>query len=207
LRQFQFPWRFLAITCFSTALLSLSLVQYLKKSPTVYWILIGLVIGSTAFYWYPTQGFDKPVSESTFWNYPLNTTYFGETDVIWSAGPAKNYPASRVEAIEGKAQITSFTKKTQVHEFTVHADTPVRLVDRTQYFPGWRVYVDNQKAPIQFQDQNWRGLITFPVPAGVHKVKVVFEESPVRLTADIISLVSVITIMGFITIDSLKRHS
>lgn len=195
LRQFQFPWRFLAVTCFSTALLSVAWFHYVQKHTAIFWMLILLVVGSTGYYWYPTQGFDKPVSESTFWNYPLNTTYFGETDVIWSAGPAHRYPTSRVSVIEGKGQISLFTKKTQIHTFTLNAETPVRLVDRTQYFPGWRVYVDNQKVPIQFQDQNWRGLITFSAPAGVHKVRVVFEESPVRSAADIITIISAFIIV------------
>ena len=50
-----------------------------------------LIIASTVFYWKPAEGFDK-VNEEYYWNFPLNTTYYGETDVIWSAGAFKKYP-------------------------------------------------------------------------------------------------------------------
>ncbi len=162
LRQFQFPWRFLALTSFATALISISLVKTIRSKSIITAILVGCVV-STGYFWYPPQGFDR-VNESDFWNYPLNTTYFGETDVIWSAGPAKEYPKSRVEFAEGSGEVMNFTKKTQLHTFTVIASSPAKLVDHTQYFPGWRAYVDNKKTEIEFQDQNWRGEITFAVP-------------------------------------------
>lgn len=188
LRQFQFPWRFLAIITFTSAMLAPSLLMLpLFKKRLSFILLCVFVIFSTAYYWYPPQGFDT-VRDEDFWNYPLNTTYFGETDLIWSAGPAKEYPKNRIQIIEGVATISDFIKKTQVHVFSVNAETPVRLVDHTQYFPGWRVYVDEQKVPIEFQDANWRGLITFAVPAGNHSVRVVFGESKTRIVADFISL-------------------
>lgn len=188
LRQFQFPWRFLAITTFTTSILSLSffMLPVLKRG-VAFPLLCVLAVLSTSFYWYPPQGFDK-VREEDFWNYPLNTTYFGETDLIWSAGPAKGFPLSRIQIIDGTATVSNFVKKTQIHTFSVDADTPARLVDHTQYFPGWRVYVGQEKAPIQFQDANWRGLITFTVPSGSHNVRIVFEESKTRMIADLISL-------------------
>ncbi|OGG24453.1 hypothetical protein A3A79_04695 [Candidatus Gottesmanbacteria bacterium RIFCSPLOWO2_01_FULL_43_11b] len=188
LRQFQFPWRFLAVITFTTSLLSLSYFQLRKNA--FYLPICILVVLSTAFYWYPPQGFDRVKAEKDFWNYPLNTTYFGETDLVWSAGPATKYPENRIQIIEGIATITEFVKKTQIHTFSVNAETPVRLVDHTQYFPGWRVYVDNVKVPVEFQDANWRGLITFAVPAGNHSVRVTFGESKTRIIADLITLAS-----------------
>lgn len=197
LRQFQFPWRFLAVICFTTTLLSLPLVNILvKKSLRINALCIALLISMTAIYWYPRQGFDH-VREHDAWNYPLNTTYFGETDVIWSAGPAKAYPPSRVEFIEGTGIVSDFQKKTHVHTFTVEAHTDAKLVDHTQYFPGWRVYVNGVKTPIEFQDQNYRGEITFAVPRGTHTVLIAFEESPVRFLGNSISLVTAIGAVTF----------
>ena len=205
LRQFQFPWRLLAIACFATAMLSVTMlnIKFFKK-PVPYLLLLALTIITTVYYWQPTQGYDK-VREEDFWNYPLNTTYFGETDVIWSAGPAHEYPKERVQAIEGNAQIINFIKKTHVHTFAVDASTGTKLVDHTQYFPGWRVYVDGQKVPVEFQNQLWRGLITFPVPAGLHSVKVVFEESKVRSVADALSIVSFVALACMLIYTRVKR--
>ncbi len=189
LRQFQFPWRFLALSSFGSALISISIVKVVQ-SRTAQAILLFLTVITTAYYWYPPQGFDT-VRESDFWNYPLNTTYFGETDVIWSAGPAKGYPKARVEFIEGTGSISDLAKKTQLHTFTVTSSVSAKLVDHTQYFPGWRVYVDGQKTPVEFQDQNWRGEITFAVPQGTHNVKVAFEESRIRFISNTVSVLAV----------------
>lgn len=196
LRQFQFPWRFLALASFGTAIVSLATFSLVRRKIYRAVILL-LVIVTTAFYWYPPQGFDI-VRESDFWNYPLNTTYFGETDVIWSAGPAKQFPKARVEFIEGTGNVKNFTKKTQLHTFTVESSGAAKLVDHTQYFPGWRVYVDGKKTPIEFQDQNWRGEITFAVTSGKHDVTVALEESPLRLASDMLSvLAGLLVLLGF----------
>jgi hypothetical protein len=198
LRQFQFPWRLLAVTTFTTSILSLSFfhLPFIKKSYSLI-VLCVLVILSTAYYWYPPQGFDR-VKEEDFWNYPLNTTYFGETDIIWSAGPAKGYPKERIEAISGEAVISSFFKITHRHTYTVEAKSETRLVDHTQYYPGWRVYVDDKQVPIQFQDPNHRGLITFDIAKGNHNVRVTFGESKTRAIADTISVAALIGLIGFI---------
>lgn len=208
LRQFQFPWRFLAVTSFATSLLAVSYfsVPLIKKSLSVILILV-LTIASTVYYWYPREGFDK-VNEQNYWNYPLNTTYFGETDLVWSAGPATNYPKQRLEIIEGNGVINNFSKKTQKHTALIDVTSDSRLVDYTQYFPGWRVFIDNKKTDIEFQDVNWRGLITFKVPAGKHDVRIEFGESPVRLLADVISLITFVSLIILSLVGVVrKKHS
>lgn len=205
LRQFQFSWRLLALVNVATALSAASLLQlsYFKKK-WLYPVIIILVIISTLFYWHPAEGFDNITDENQFWNYPLNTTYFGETDVIWSAGPAKTFPPSPVEVIDGVAVIQNYTKKTQIHSYTAIVEKDAKFVDHTQYFPGWRVYVDTVKVPIQFQDVNWRGEITYTAPKGRHEIKVAFEQTPVRLAADILS-VSTLTALVFFAFFAQKR--
>lgn len=190
LRQFQFPWRFLAVIGFSTSLLAvffISLDFFQKKSR--FYLLIFLVIVSTLYYWKPSLGYKK-INEGYYWNFPLNTTYYGETDVIWSAGPAGKYPKSRIEVIDGKATVQNLIKKSNLQTFEVAAERDTVLVSNIQYFPGWRVYIDRKKVEPQFQDPNWRGLIKFPVTKGNHAVRIVFGESKVRLIADIVSIVT-----------------
>jgi len=187
LRQFQFPWRLLSVISFGTAVLSPLL---LSKRKTFIGILSFLTVFSTIHYWYPPLGFDPLTDESTYWNYPLNTTYFGETDVIWSEGPAKQYPEDRIETIEGVASIHNYQKNGHNHSFTVESSHSAKLVANIQYFPGWKVYVDNTKTPIEFQDQLYRGLITFPIQSGVHKVEVLFRQSIVQMASNIISVIT-----------------
>lgn len=194
LRQFQFPWRFLAVVGFGTSLLIVVFIKYVKNQ-NIYFLLIACIVFSTVFYWRPSLGYDK-IDEDYYWNFPLNTTYYGETDVIWSAGPAKTYAKEPVEFVSGKGDITAYTKKSSIHTFNVQADVDSYLLDNTQYFPGWKVLVDGKPVSIQFQDVNWRGLITFPVAKGNHTVRVVFGESKLRQIADAVSLLGlVVTIL------------
>ncbi|MBI5449618.1 hypothetical protein HY948_04885 [Candidatus Gottesmanbacteria bacterium] len=199
LRQFQFPWRLVGLAGFTTSLLSvyyLSLPIFHKTK--AFTLLLTLVVLSTSYYWLPPLGFDQVRDESQYWNYPLNTTYFGETDVIWSAGPAKAYPKERVEVAEGKAVISAFTQKSIVQTLQVNATTNATLVSHTQYFPGWRVFVDNNKVPIQFQNANWRGLITFPVPTGQHTIHIKLGKTKVQFISEILSLSTLILMTGVV---------
>lgn len=186
LRQFQFPWRFLSIVVFATSFLGFLYTSYLKKN-SYFFIFVLLIIFSSMTYWFPKEGYDH-VKEPYYWNFPLNSTYYGETDVIWSAGPAKSYPKKRIEIIDGKGSLTELRRSSNLQDFKVHANTNLLLVSNTQYFPGWRVYVDGISTPIQFQNEKYRGLITFPVVKGNYDVKIVFEESKIRLFADLLSL-------------------
>ncbi|MEK7587217.1 MAG: hypothetical protein AAB457_00095 [Patescibacteria group bacterium] len=197
LRQFQFPWRLVGLAGLATSLLSVFFLSLpLFKKTKAFVLLLILVVISTSYYWRPPLNFDRIDDESQYWNYPLNTTYFGETDVIWSAGPAKAYPKQRVEVAEGKANISGFTQKSTVQTFIVDAKTDSTLVSHTQYFPGWRVFVDNNKVPIQFQNPNWRGLITFSVPPGQHTVRIELGKTKIQFVAEILSLSTLIVMIA-----------
>lgn len=208
LRQFQFPWRFLAIPILSLSLLSSQLIDipFFRKKST-YFILLLFTIIPTMYHWRPTQGITYNATNQQFWDYPLNTTYFGETDVIWSAGPAKSFPPSRIEVIQGNAIIQDFQKKTHIQTFLVNATESARLVSNTQYFPGWRVYVDGKRTPIEFQDQNWRGLITFAIQSGTHNVRIQFEESAIRFGANSISLGSGLVLLISLLFSSYNKFT
>lgn len=188
LRQFQFPWRFLGLISLPASLISVAFFSFkISKNKFFVYVVSLLVILSTVYYWKPPLGFDH-INEKYYWNYPLNTTYFGETDLIWSAGPKFSYPKEKVDLIGGKGVISGYKKSSNGHNFYVEAQTNISLVDHTQFFPGWKVFIDKVPAEIQFQDISWRGEITFSVPKGKHFVEVIFGETSIRKIADFISL-------------------
>lgn len=198
LRQFQFPWRFLSLVAAATSFLAVSLPEISKKltSKKVYIIISLLTVLSVAFYWKASEGYQK-IDEKYYWNFPLNTTYYGETDVIWSAGPAKSYPKNRVDIIGGKGSISDFKRGNAYQEMKVIGENDLQLVSHTQYFPGWRAFVDSREVAIEFQDPNNRGELTFRVPKGEHAVTLRFGESKIRLFADIISIISLLLMLPF----------
>ena len=205
LRQFQFPWRFLALAVFSLSILSVSFLYnktFSKKTP--YIMLIIFTVLSVALYWKASLGYKK-IDENYYKNFPLNTTYYGETDVIWSAGPAKKYPKKTLEIIGGQGKVTNFQKKNHYQTFTSTSDRGISVLSNTQYFPGWSAYIDGNEVPIQFQDANNRGNITFDIPSGKHEVLIKFEETKPRLVADIISLIGFVLLIPVLWIFSRKK--
>ncbi len=73
------------------------------------------------------------------------------------------------------------------------------------YFPGWKVYVDGLETATQFQDPNYRGLMTFPVTAGEHKIEAKFEDTKLRLVSEVLSLLTITAIIGFVGLKLFKK--
>ena len=194
LRQFQFSWRFLALVVLATSLTVAAIdirprsgfVAPLRGRIGFYWLIVIAVFLTSLPFW-QTLGFDE-IDEQDYWHYPLNTTYFGEADTIWAASPPGEYPERYVEIVDGEGEIINLERRSTIHRFTVQAASEVNVLDRTHFFPGWRVYAEGIEQPIQFQDQNHRGQITFRLPAGTHQVEVRFTRTKVRQISEMISL-------------------
>lgn len=114
-------------------------------------------------------------------------------NTVWT-DKSENYPIKKVKAeiVEGNGKIIIEEVKNNFRKYTVVAETPVRLADYTFYFPGWRVYANGKRVPIQFQDPNYRGVITYQLPSGKHQVLVKFEETIFRIIGILISLMTLI---------------
>ena len=70
----------------------------------------------------------------------------------------------------------------------VESPVPFRARYLAFYYPGWRVTVDGD--PVLAAPTDPDGLLSFDVPAGTHTVRVRFGETPLRLAADAISVLS-----------------
>ena len=71
------------------------------------------------------------------------------------------------------------------------------------YYPGWQVTVDG--VPVDVKPEAETGLVTFPVPAGAHRLEVRFGETPLRLIADGISALSLVLLVGLV-LARIKNH-
>ena len=143
-------------------------------------------------------GRSESFSENLYFNYYGSGAFHNEATTVWVAGDFYKFPKKRIEIIGGNGEIKNLNKKSNIHTFEANGKSSLQILDNTTYFPGWRVEVDGAKVPIQFQDPNHRGLITFDVPKGRHIVKVAFGESPIRLLSDIISLLGFFLLIAII---------
>lgn len=207
LQKFQFPWRFLSVSVFLSAVLGgvsiASIIERkkLNKRALGNTIVTGfciISIVSTINMWKPKAYSQKP--ESFYSGVYESTTDTGESSPIWSVRFMEHRPDAPLEIASGAVRITQGARTTTMREYFVEAKEPARLVENTLYFPGWKVYVDGVGTGIQYQDPTYRGLITFRIAEGEHTIRIVFEDTKLRYVADMITIgtciVLVVTGMG-----------
>ncbi|HSX40964.1 MAG TPA: 6-pyruvoyl-tetrahydropterin synthase-related protein [Candidatus Saccharimonadales bacterium] len=196
LQNFQFPWRFLAVTVFTTSFLAGFVVSNIPKR-----YLIGACIVLTILILFFNRNYEHADSyeheaDSFFAKVHRTTTNdTGESSPIWSVRFMEQKPNAAIEFISGSGDIKQKKRTTTLHQYIATASDSSRLRENTLYFPGWEVRVDNVPVELQFQDPKSRGLMTFFIPAGTHAVTVALHETKLRLLADIISLVTFLGIL------------
>lgn len=197
LQNFQFPWRFLSVTLFATAVLgAIVCYQLPKKFITIGIVCITLVtFFLTQSLWHAKAYMVKP--ETFFTNIYYGTTDTGESAPMWSVRFMEHTPKAAIEVIEGKAIVTTGKRTSTQHVYTIQSAEAVRIVENTLFFPGWEVKVDGQPVLLQFQEAKYRGLMTFFVPAGQHRVTVLFRDTKLRMIANVITFFSICILIIF----------
>lgn len=190
LQKFQFPWRFLTVTVFSTAALGALFISSLSVSyrKLASFIFCSLALVTTFYMWHPI-GWSE-AHDRAFSGVYHGTTDTGESSPIWSVRFMERVPRAHMEIVEGSASIKELARNSTRHAYDISADEKTRFVENTVFFPGWKVYVDGKEALVEFQDPRYRGLITFWLDKGRHKVNVFFTDTKVRRTANWVSLAS-----------------
>lgn len=210
LQKFQFPWRLLTVTVFIAAVLGAVTISNLPKRLHVFTALCLLTIAlvSTLSMWQAPEYIVKP--EEYYSGIYDGTTDTGESSPIWSVRFMERRPRAHYEIIEGKGMLEYGFRSTTQHEFTVNAASDVRVMDNTLYFPGWEVFVDGRSLDLalelQYQDPNYRGLMTFRVPAGDHRVMVSFGETKLRRMANLLSVGGLILLLITVIVANRKSH-
>lgn len=156
-----------------------------------------LSIISTVYMWKPKAYNMKP---ELFYSgiYP-GTTDTGESSPIWSTRFMEKTPTAPMEVIDGDAVIMQKARNSTVHEYTIEAQRRSLMLENTLYFPGWNIYIDGYPVNVEYQNPNYRGLMTFYIDKGVHTVKVIFKNTKFRSIANAVSLISV-AILGLYSV-------
>lgn len=188
LKKFQFPWRFTALPAFA----SVALAPYISSRIRDKKLLIGFA-GFALVLSLPFLRVNKYISypDSYYYTYPGSTYFFGESTTVWSAGDPGGYASSQFQILSGVGTILNPVKRSTYHSFTVEAQSPVKILDNTLYYPGWLAYNDGIETPIEFQDTLYPGIIEYSAPAGTHVLEAKFTQTRTRKFADIVSLASI----------------
>ncbi len=208
LQKFQFPWRLLTVPVMISSILGAAAVTHVPKRFQLLTVfcLLSIVFLTTASMWRAKEYIVKP--EVYYSGIYDSTTDTGESSPIWSVRFMERRPNAIYEVIEGEGTIVLGSRRTTRHEFMINARTEARIVDNTLYFPGWDVFIDgkmlNKITELIYQDPMYRGLMTFRVPAGEHRVVVSFSDTKLRKVANAISLTGLV--LAFLTYETFRRH-
>ena len=202
----QFPWRMLALTALTTALLAgAATADEENGRPSPMACALALVVVLASFpYTQPQFTPITPRDESVLAIVDFERAYpdmVGST--AWAEQPRDSPLLAQYEAgeplrkaviLSGEGTVEPLRHGGQSDEVLVRAATEVRLQFFTYWYPGWRATIDGQPVPITREGPY--GLITLDVPAGDHRVAIRFGDTPARTLAAVVSGLSVLVFVG-----------
>lgn len=200
----QFPWRFLSSSVFILSMLGAVTFFLIKNKKLSYLLgllmILAVVILHGSFFkpkeWFNLTDYEKFSGKS--WERQLTISIFDYLPVYAKLPPTVKAP-EKPEILEGKAEFISYLKGSnyQIGQINAFEDSVIRLP--LFDFPGMEVKID--KDVVSHLNSNCLGqefclgLISFKVPKGEHIVKAQLNNTPIRSLSNIISLVSLFTVI------------
>lgn len=184
----QFPWRFLIVLICIAPFFLAYILDTLKYKR----ILCFLVILSIALLRFPhLYGKNYINFPQSRYDFTTVNPHSVNLNTTWS-GKSSEYPIKKekVAVIEGEGTISTLVSSPTFRKYTMDAQTAVRVIDYTFYFPGWNVYINRTPIEIIYQDPDYRGIITYSLPQGNYSVEMIYENTKIRLFGKILSVSS-----------------
>ncbi len=204
----QFPWRLMALTSVTLAVLSgLSIARPADTVPDASRhtdassrgrnprTLILALVATLASYPYTLPQY-TPIPENA--ESPLLTIEFEleYTDMVGMTAWAEELPSTSplvpqylagdpvlttAEALAPGSSVEMIRASGASDELWVRSPEGTELLFYTYYFPGWRVFVDGEQMPdSSLRPTSPYGLLTVDIPAGEHRVLLRWGDTPVR---------------------------
>jgi len=187
----QFPFRILSLTIFAVAFLCAWLLQLSNRS-VLYGCFI-LLIAAVSAYPYITPSQYDYLEDGFYSTNQATTTIKNE----YMSKGVKEAPVARSEIVTTQdALVSDLVHRGTTVSFIVNTKKTEQIQINQMYFPGWKVWIDNREVPVVRDNPN--GVMEVVVGKGVHSVKASFEETPIRLGANLISLLSLALILWFL---------
>lgn len=114
-------------------------------------------------------------------------------------------PDQRFEIWPPTAEMTVEVDRTAEFLITTKTQAPADLNINILYFPGWKVYVNGKAATAEIKP-GWPTMqVSLPAAAGTTVVSGIFEETPIRKAANLLTAVSLI-LAGYLVLAETKRR-
>ncbi len=228
LQYLQFPWRMLSFTGLFISIVGAYAVDYMpsilgkRYRGALQYIFTLLIIGVLGMqygkYFRPSEYIAKhdgaltsfqelawKVSGSSFEfsprGVPLKKSRY-DTSIFDIE--EKNVPKQSYQVYADNAQVTP--RVTHFNEKTFLVESPQNTMFQlnTFYFPGWVATIDG--APVEINATNRYRLIRIQVPSGSHSLEFRFEDTPIRKTANVVSVLTVAGMILLLGVGQLKKR-
>lgn len=197
INEINYPWTILSQLGFITALC----IGYLFTRGKIFKILVAVAVIVAIVEVIPNSKPSEYVNRGD--NYYLTnegtTTSSDELMPLWVKEKPKGRYKDKVEVIEGSATISDLKYNSKSLSFSYNANSDTTFRVNTIYYPGWDVYIDYEKAEIDYD--NNLGVMDIKASQYRKKVTMNFNETPVRTVSNIISIFSLLT-LAFIALRS-----
>ncbi len=220
LRFLQFPWRFLGEAGLALAVLGGGgAARYLSKGKGGRWLLplLYLTLALYALPWlFPDcRRVEATLTPATIIRIEAQTGGIGTTAAadylprwVRRLPPAESllpryeaHPDGRIPRVD-RAHLPDGVELLGAEWGLLHdtlhltATTAFRLVEDRFYFPGWQALLDGE--PVEVAPWGEEGRLSVAIPAGEHRLRIRFGETPLRHGADLLSLVSLALLLGLL---------
>ena len=191
------------VLAFTTSILAGYLVLYFKKKTSLVYLLIFITIGYTILNWGQRTMIPQITDAVLKANVPYSTLTEGPSyfvDTKW-ANPVTHWfskiPQQNLIILNGIGTIRNLQRTNIEHIYQVSADTPLKVIENTLYFPGWKV-TSNGK-PV-YSTHGPDGLITFSLSKGSQKIAVKYDDIQPEKALKIFGVIDIIALLLYISL-------
>lgn len=187
----QFPFRLISYLILGSAYLIAFQINLLQGKIKILFVLLFL-----AAILYSAKDFILPKNyqyyPDSFYSTNQDTTTVKNEYMPKWVKEVSSFKSEKVSVITGNESVQNLFTNGNKTIFSVYSPQKSLLQFNGVYYPGWTVKVDGRVTSI---DYNTNGLIRFFVDKGSHNVIIYFTETPLRIFADLISLLSLIALL------------
>ncbi len=208
LELLQFPWRFLTLTIFGASFAAGAIAPAVNKKLLLTALITSVIILNGNYFrprdWYPDMT-DQAKFSGKSWQLLVTSGIFDYLP-IWAPFPPADPAGADLNIVQGEGEYTRVLKSSnkQVYKVDVILDSAT-IELQTYYFPGWRAYVDGVEQQIDPTRDPLLGRIQVDLSSGSHQVEIRFTNTPIRLLANSLSVISWAAMVGIIIVWMWRR--
>ncbi len=200
LHTIDIPWRFLGLTALSISFLAAYCTKFIRSGLFMLLMIVFILIANRN---HLRVNEPRVLDNNFFEEYPGTATQYGEFTPSWrQTVTAQDFsPENRVQILSGSGQISNISFSSNRGSFLVNttADSLVRI--NKFYYPKVQIFDNNQdisknmiisnvKSPAASLKEDQTGLMLLPLSKGIHQIKFEYQETGLRMFADLLSLLS-----------------